>query len=63
MNMLTWLMRASRWSRNPPKASTVRVVLIVLGLAALLAGIEALGLWPEWATLDNPRPRAIRVHP
>jgi hypothetical protein len=61
MNNLIWLIRASRWARNPP---SMRMVLMVFGIIAfglVLFGLEHFGLWPEWATLDNPRrPRLPR---
>lgn len=55
MNNLIWLIRASRWARNPPSARMVRLVLAVIALGLLLAGLEHFGLWPDWATLDRPR--------
>lgn len=61
MNNLIWLIRASRWARNPPKARTVVLVLAVIAAGLLLAGLEHFGLWPDWATLDRPpRPRLLR---
>lgn len=55
MNNLIWLIRASRWARNPPKARTVKLVLAVIVLGLLLAGLEHFGFWPDWATMDRPR--------
>ncbi|WP_199257492.1 hypothetical protein [Paracoccus binzhouensis] len=55
MNNLIWLIRASRWARNPPKARTVKLVLAVIALGLLLAGLEHFGLWPDWASMDRPR--------
>lgn len=61
MNNLIWLIRASRWARNPPKPRTVKLVLAVIALGLLLAGLEHLGLWPDWATMDRPHgPRLPR---
>ncbi len=37
-----WLLRASRWARNPPSASRVWLVLGVVVACLALAGIEKL---------------------
>ncbi|SMO60497.1 hypothetical protein [Paracoccus laeviglucosivorans] len=55
MNNLIWLIRASRWARNPPSARMVKLVLAIIAAGLVLAGLEHLGLWPEWAELDRPR--------
>lgn len=60
MNNLIWLIRASRWARNPPKAGRVKLVLAVIALGLALVGLEHLGLWPDWATLDRP-PRGVHL--
>ena len=60
MNIMIWLMRASRWARNPPSPRTVRLVFGLLAVIALIAGIEALGLWPEALTLDR-QPQGLRL--
>jgi len=57
---LTWLLRMARWARHPPSAARVRLLLIVMALVFGLWGIEALGLWPDWAQLDRP-PRPPRL--
>lgn len=60
MNNLLWLLRASRWARNPPKTRTVALVLVVIALSLLLVGLEHFGLWPEWAQMDRPRGLHLR---
>lgn len=55
MNNLIWLIRASRWARNPPSARMVVMVLAIIALGLTLAGLQHFGLWPDWATLDKPR--------
>ncbi|WP_295044241.1 hypothetical protein [uncultured Paracoccus sp.] len=55
MNNLIWLLRASKWARNPPSARTVRLILLVLAVALAIAGLEWLNLWPDWARVDNAR--------
>ena len=54
MNILIWLIRASRWARNPPSTRTVLLVLAVVALGLGLAGLEHFGLWPDWATMERP---------
>jgi len=54
MNIL-WFLRLARWARNPPGAKTVRLVLIVIGLTALIVGIEYFIGWPESLSLEPQR--------
>lgn len=55
MNNLIWLIRASRWARNPPSAGRVKLVFAIIAAGLVLVGLEHFGLWPEWATLDQGR--------
>jgi hypothetical protein len=48
-----WLMRMYRWSRNPPSARQVMGLLAIIGICLALVGIEALGIWPDWATTQG----------
>lgn len=58
MNNLGWLIRASRWARNPPSAKMVMLVLAIIAFGLALVGLEYVGLWPEWATVERqPRIR------
>lgn len=54
MNNLAWLIRASRWARNPPSAKMVILVLAIIAAGLVLLGLEHFGFWPEWATLERP---------
>ena len=45
-----WLLRMSRWARNPPSARRVKLVLAVVAIIAVIWGIERMGWWPDWAT-------------
>ncbi|TBN39519.1 hypothetical protein EYE42_10890 [Paracoccus subflavus] len=56
MNNLIWLLRASRWARNPPGARKVRLVLLIMAAGLSIAVLEWLNLWPGWARLENARP-------
>ncbi|MDS9467496.1 hypothetical protein RGQ15_07900 [Paracoccus sp. MBLB3053] len=55
MNNLIWLIRASRWARNPPSAGRVALVLVIITVALVIAGLEFWGWWPEWATMERSR--------
>lgn len=53
MSGWTWLIRASRWARNPPSQKTVLTVLAVIAMCLAIVGFEKLGLWPDWATAQR----------
>ncbi len=60
MNNLIWLIRASRWARNPPSARMVKLVLAIIALGLALKGLEHFGMIPGWAEME-PAPRGIRL--
>lgn len=53
MNPMNWLIRMSRWSRNPPSMKRVLLVFAIVALALLVFGIEKLGYWPDWAKVER----------
>ncbi len=55
MNPMLWLMRASRWSRNPPSARRVKLVLAVIAIAVAVVVLDRTGYWPDWARMDRMR--------
>lgn len=55
MNNLIWLLRATKWARNPPSARTVTIVLIVVALGLSIVALEWLNLWPDWAQMERGR--------
>lgn len=55
MNNLIWLLRASKWARNPPSKARVMLVLAVIALGIGIVALERLGLWPEWAQMTHGR--------
>lgn len=58
-NLLHFL-RMMRWARHRPSRARMRVVLVTLAIVALVWGIEAAGLWPDWLTSEPVRrPRVI----
>ncbi|WP_294613487.1 hypothetical protein [Roseovarius sp.] len=56
---ITWLLRMARWARNPPGRNRRRMLLVVIGLALAIGGIEYFLGWPEALTLE-PQGRAWR---
>lgn len=55
MNNTTWLLRASKWVRNPPSMKMVKLVFGIIAVGLVLVALEKLGLWPEWATTERIR--------
>lgn len=49
-------LRMSRWARKPPSDRRVKLVFGIIALCLMIWGIEALGLWPDWATGQKMRP-------
>ncbi|WBU64908.1 hypothetical protein [Paracoccus aerodenitrificans] len=61
MNNMNWLIRASKWARNPPSMKMVKLVFGIIAAGLIMLALEKLGYWPEWATLDEGRkPRLPR---
>lgn len=50
-----WLLRMSRWARNPPSEKRVIFVLAIIVVALVIVGIEKMGWWPDWATAQRMR--------
>ena len=46
-----WFLRMSQWARHPPPMWKVLLVAIVVALCLALAGLQWLGLWPDWLTV------------
>jgi high-affinity Fe2+/Pb2+ permease len=55
MNNLIWLLRASRWARQPPSARMVKLVLAIVAAGLIILALEWLDLWPDWAQMQNGR--------
>ncbi|MDO5647390.1 hypothetical protein [Paracoccus sp. (in: a-proteobacteria)] len=55
MNNMIWLLRAVRWARRPPSERMVLMVFGIIAVGLAIAGLQWLGWWPEWATLDHGR--------
>lgn len=53
MNLQLWLIRASRWARNPPSARRVILVFGVIAACLLVVGIERGVGWPDWLTVNR----------
>ena len=50
-----WLLRMSRWARNPPSPKMVKLVLGLLAVLICIWLIERYIGWPDWATAERMR--------
>ncbi|GLS85119.1 hypothetical protein GCM10010873_00920 [Cypionkella aquatica] len=48
-----WLIRMSRWARNPPPLWRVKLVLGVIALCFVLWGVEQFWGWPDWLSTNG----------
>lgn len=46
-------LRMAKWARHPPSPTRVKLVFGAIALALLIAGIEWMGWWPEWASVER----------
>ncbi|WP_226780873.1 hypothetical protein [Oceaniglobus trochenteri] len=49
---LHWLLRMSRWARNPPSWGKVKLVVGVIVVCALLFAIERWVGWPDALSVE-----------
>ncbi len=52
---MRWLVRMSRWVRNPPSEQRMWLVFGVIAACLAIYGIEQIGWWPDWATAQKWR--------
>ena len=57
--MVNLLLRMAQLARRPPSSRAVKIGLVAILGALAVAGIEALGLWPEAWTTTRARPPAV----
>jgi hypothetical protein len=59
--LIRMLLRASVWSRQKPSRTFVYALIGVAILVAVVFSLDALGWWPEWATVEPSRgiPRGV----
>lgn len=59
MNPERLLLRMAQLVRNPPSMQRIILWAVVIGLCLALAGIDKLGLWPDWLNVNsmNATPR------
>ncbi len=50
-----WLLRMSRWARNPPSPGRVKLVIGVVVLCLILLGIEHFIGWPDILSVEPGR--------
>lgn len=53
MNIQIWLIRATRWARNPPSAGRVMLVFGVIAACLVIVGIEWAFGWPDWLSVNR----------
>ncbi|WP_306151842.1 hypothetical protein [Roseovarius sp. MMSF_3281] len=56
------LLRLAVLARNPPSPRKALIVGCIVALTALVAGIDMLGWWPDWAQVE-PRTRRRTILP
>ncbi len=54
---LRHFVRMSKWGRNSPSERRVKLVFGAILICLMIAGIEYMGWWPEWA---ESQPRKLR---
>ena len=59
MMNLRWMLRAKRWTQNPPSEARIKLVFGVIAVSLILFGIEWYFGWPDWLTV-NPSPGRLR---
>ena len=47
-----WLIRMAHWIRHPPSLSRVILIAVVVAVCLGVYGMEYLGLWPAYLTLQ-----------
>ena len=55
-------LRLAILARNPPSPKKALIVGCIVAVTALAAGIDMLGLWPDWAQIE-PRTRRRSILP
>ena len=46
------LLRMAKWARHGPSAKRVKLVFAVVAIALLIAGLDRMGWWPDWARTE-----------
>ncbi|MWB77018.1 hypothetical protein GLS40_03140 [Pseudooceanicola sp. 216_PA32_1] len=52
-----WLVRMSRWARNPPSPGRVKLVLAVVAICLLIVTLEHFFGTPDWMKVNPRGPR------
>lgn len=49
-----WLMRMAQLARRPPSLQRVAIWAGAMAAVLIIAGVERLGLWPDWMVSEPP---------
>ncbi len=56
-----WLLRMSRWAKNPPSEGRIKFVFAIVAICLALYAVERIYGWPEWLTPQaTPKGRISR---
>lgn len=50
-----WLLRMSRWARNPPSAKRVKFVFAIVAICLALFALEYMFGVPDWMKIERTR--------
>lgn len=60
MNQMRGLLRAKRWSQNPPSRKRIQLVLAVVTLGLALLAVERFIGVPDWMQMER-KPNRIHI--
>ena len=55
---MLWFLRMKRWVQRPPSMGAFKFVLAMLGICAVLYGVELIWGWPDALTIERV-PRGV----
>lgn len=58
-----WILRASRWARNPPSLARVILVFSIVAACLALLGLEHFNLLPDWMALPTRGHGKVKMIP
>lgn len=52
-----WLVRMSRWVRNPPSTGRLKLIAAIIAISVTIVVMDHYGIWPDWAQGDLRKDR------